>query len=486
MKRSEIENKIRHRIFEMEEEVDVQKIMASIPAVTQKSRKGILYWWLGASVGILLIGGMTYYTFTDEGDVNIYNSKIDVNRNTLELNDKNQNITTVQEVVADAELRRSAEVTSDNKIVDDSDVVNMSSKVLPTSQESLSPNNESADASTVKDRSSSLLENAIKTTNIRAGLNENANIAMQASMQNTAIEEKSQDSLLDSERQSDISFENSSTLNQFSLNELDASLFVKEHVSTLALPKTVDCPTFGRNPWEFELGALTGLSNPTKALAPKNNQDIPAYPSRAINEKSLEGLDLELFLSAKRARWPVFIKSGINYSRWSERMTIDESYTEVDTVQGIISTTVSQSGDTITYIYGDIYVERDYQINKSIHYFLHRFDIPLSIVYEGFLTDNQSLQAEVGTRINFSTLARGRIYNNDLEFSNASLPNFFRRFSGLSYFTKLHYRYYLSEQQFIGASAYFQHLPADFSTSTNQIEQRYLNYGLGVYYGMRF
>jgi hypothetical protein len=249
-------------------------------------------------------------------------------------------------------------------------------------------------------------------------------------MQIAEIEERSQNTLLDSERQSDKSLQNRSTLNQFSLNELDASLIVKIKVLVLALPKTVDCPTFGRNPWEFELGALTGLSNPTKALSPKNNQGIPAYPSRAINEKSLEGLDLELFSSAKRARWPVFIKSGINYSRWSERMTIDESYKEVDTVQSIISTTVLQSGDTITYIYGDIYVERDYQINKNIHYFLHRFDIPLSIVYEGYLTENQSLQAEVGTSVNLSILARGRIYNNDLEFSNAFLCSFSHQFAG--------------------------------------------------------
>ena len=60
-------------------------------------------------------------------------------------------------------------------------------------------------------------------------------------------------------------------------------------------------------------------------------------------------------------------------------MPLTYSYTRKDTTQGIISVTVSQTGDTITYIYGDIIQERKISGNKTKYYSISLLDLPMAI-----------------------------------------------------------------------------------------------------------
>lgn len=264
---------------------------------------------------------------------------------------------------------------------------------------------------------------------------------------------------------------------------LDTDGSLKVHGS---LPDKVVCPTFGSsNPWMLELGLATGISKPIKSIRAKNTDLSPANTTRVENEKSLEGLDLETFVSAKRTSWPVYFRFGINYSRWAERMSIDDKYTEQDTVIGIISTTVSENGDTITHIYGDVIVERMIEIKQLKHYYFHRFDLPISLVYETNFGDN-SLQFELGLQYNLANLAKGLFYVGDYNFESVEGVNQFKKLTGLSYFGKLHYRRYLNQNFFLGTNLYFQYLPGDFSSGNAEFSQRYLNTGAQVYAGYTF
>ncbi len=249
-------------------------------------------------------------------------------------------------------------------------------------------------------------------------------------------------------------------------------------------PQNVECPSFNQNPWIFEIGTIMGVSDPVKRFSINPTEINPALTSRAENEKSLEGLDLEFNLSAKRMRWPVFIKSGVSYSRWTERMSLEREYTEIDTVQGIISATVSQTGDTVTYIYGDIFIETDYDIKKKVHYYINRVNIPLSLVYEREFGDN-AFQAELGASFNIRTFSAGSVYESENTFTPVNIGNFFSSLTGVSYFTKAHYRRYISDHMFVGVLAHFHYLPAEFSNRSS-FSQKYLNYGLGIYGGYRF
>ncbi len=265
---------------------------------------------------------------------------------------------------------------------------------------------------------------------------------------------------------------------------LNSLINTPETQNILSLPNSVECPNFGSNPWMFEVGTILGVSDPIKRFSINPQELNPALTSRADNEKSLEGLDLEFFLSAKRMRWPVFVKSGIAYSRWTERMNLNRDFTEIDTVQGIVSATVSQTGDTLTYIYGDIYIEKDIQIRRRVHYYINRLNIPLSVVYEHEFGQN-AIQAELGASFNIRTFSAGSIYSSEDTFTNVNLGNFFNSLTGVSYFSKLHYRRYFNEHVFLGGIAHFHYLPAEFSSQTS-FSQKYLNYGVSIYSGYRF
>jgi hypothetical protein len=307
------------------------------------------------------------------------------------------------------------------------------------------------------------------------------------------IKDKSQETTHsdDKEFSNNVTFAQLDQQNQESAHSLLGKLSIENLNKSTALsafvgnPQRVECPSFNKNPWIFEIGTIMGVSDPVKRFSINPQEINPALTSRAENEKSLEGLDLEFYLSAKRMRWPVFVKGGFAYSRWTEQMNIDRNYTEIDTVQGIVSATVSQTGDTITYIYGDIFIEKDIQIKRKVHYYINRVNIPISLIFEKEFGGNNAIQAELGASFNIQTFSAGSVYEAENTFTPVNIGGFFNTLTGVSYFTKLHYRKYLNENFFVGALAHFHYLPAEFSNQTS-FSQKYHNYGVGLYAGYRF
>lgn len=470
MELNNFEQHLKTSLHDQEEAVDVAKLMAAIsPIKTRKKKKG-LYIVSFLIFSVCIVAGGLYYGLlsnedssdlselvipTPKNSTDLYDSTIDNSSN--DLADNNNNNNNQSSGNTDTNLTSSSEFTTETKTINSKKYINTNTIDSNNSKTQRIINIESsASIENSTSNESSLTQNR---QGYRNNVLENVNIPTKTSIVAATSKLKS------------LSFKNLEET--FDLNE------------SLLLPKQVDCPTFTENPWIIDFGTVMGISNPTKTLTKKTTEILPAYSSRATNEKSLEGLDLELYISAKRARWPVFLKTGLNYSRWSERMKIEDDYTEIDTIQGIISITTSETGDTVKYIYGDIYVERDVEIRKNIHYYINRLDIPLSVVYEKEF-GNHALQAELGTRVNFSTFARGLIYNEKQDFSLASAPSTFRKITGLNYFGKLHYRYYVTNNSYLGAQAYYQYIPADLAAENNNIGQKYTNYGLGIYYGFRF
>lgn len=482
MEYNDFEKHIRRRFLDQEEHVDVSKIMSRIPVSDKKRNYVVGIIFFSACVSILIFSSFYFLNQNPLGaDIQSNNNLITntshvlasnsseaemIISNTLNETKNNSNF----EAISGQEVSSMSEI-SNNSAIDFHSNIQITSTELSINKGNQNKNgNMGKNTFKVKEKAelTPIENNKTKISNLETNQltqkieNQYLNLVIKTISENETF-----------------------TSELLTPRKISSLSLLKNSAEIELLPKTVNCPTFGSNPWITEVGMVLGVSNPKKSLDQRNTEINPAYSSRVINEKSLEGLDLELFLSAKRARWPVFLKSGINYSRWSERMKLDNSYSEIDTVQGVISSTVSQTGDTITYIYGDIYVQKDFEIKKTVHYYLHRFDIPLSIVYEKEFGNN-TIQIESGTRINLSTLAQGKIYNRNLEFSNASYAGVFKKFSGISYFGKLHYRYYHTPTRFIGVNAYFQYLPADFASQYNSISQKYSNYGIGVYYGIRF
>jgi len=479
MELNNFEKHLQNSLRNMEEEVDVSSILATLPIKTAK-RKRFGFFFIGTFAALMLTASTIYFLNSENSNTDSLSS-IQIQQRTA-----NESLASLPSISSDAHTTDDSEIIS-TELDQNKSIVDRIQNTINYSKNTSKTNISDSDQ---------LINNDFKTSFTISSINGTIdNNSSTVRMNNSPFEAHGNGyEVLDKNRFKFTNYEignraENQIIEQYTnkLSSIDIKMFDNSsHLYASKLePNYVNCPKFDSNPWIFEFGTVMGLSKPNKTLTRKTQDIIPAYTSRANNEKSLEGLDLELFLSAKRARWPVFVKSGINYSRWSERIRIEEDYTEIDTIQGIISITTSQSGDTIKYIYGDIYIERDVEIRKDIHYYLNRIDIPFSLVYEKEY-GNHAFQIEGGTRVNVSTFARGLIYNNNANFSLASKPDFFRRITGLSYFGKLHYRYYLTKNHFIGAQGYYQYLPADMSSEGNMISQKYTNFGFGAQYGYRF
>lgn len=247
------------------------------------------------------------------------------------------------------------------------------------------------------------------------------------------------------------------------------------------------CPTFSNNGKLYlEIIPEVGVFLPIKKLENKSTEVNNVFNQRNSGEKSLEGINAGLYLKLSKEKSPFYIKAGLSWSRLSEKMPLTYSYTRKDTTQGIISVTVSQTGDTITYIYGDIIQERKISGNKTKHYSISMVDLPMAIGAEKRF-GSWFAGVEAGLSLNISMKSAGNILVSDTSFTAIDAPiEYFKQSVGLSYFGGVHIgkEFNNAGRLFLAARARF--IPDSFSTDQNRIRQSYHFVGLNVGYVYTF
>jgi len=247
------------------------------------------------------------------------------------------------------------------------------------------------------------------------------------------------------------------------------------------------CPTFSNNGKLYlEIIPEVGAFLPIKKLENNSTEPNSVFNQRNTDEKSLEGVNAGLYMRLSKEKSPFYIKAGLSWSRLSEKMPLTYSYTRKDTTQGIISVTVSQTGDTITYIYGDIIQERKISGNKTKHYSISMLDLPLSIGAEKRF-GSWFAGVEAGLILNISMKSSGNLLVSDTSFAAINTPiEYFKRSVGLSYFGGIHVgkEFNNAGRLFLAARARF--IPDSFSTDQNRIRQSYHFIGLNVGYVYTF
>jgi hypothetical protein len=247
------------------------------------------------------------------------------------------------------------------------------------------------------------------------------------------------------------------------------------------------CPTFSNNGKLYleiipELGAFLPIKKLENSSAEPNN----VFSKRNTDEKSLEGLNAGLYMRLSKEKSPFYIKAGLSWSRLSEKMPLTYSYTRKDTTQGIISVTVSQTGDTITYIYGDIIQERKISGNKTKHYSISMLDLPVAVGAEKRF-GSWFAGIEAGLYLNLSMKSTGNLLASDTSFVSIDTPvEYFKRSIGLSYFGGIHIGKEFNHAGRIFLAARARFIPESFSTDQNRIRQTYHFIGLNLGYVYTF
>ena len=244
--------------------------------------------------------------------------------------------------------------------------------------------------------------------------------------------------------------------------------------------KEIKCYSFkDKSAFSMQLGFELGVYKPFKKLENLDMAENEIFEIRNKYEEPLEALRAAAFMRIKNKVLPVYLMLGGAYTRITDRLKYDFSYVVQDTVQGIISITKSENGDTLTVIYGDII--RDIEIEKKVvkHYYFHLIDIPVAIGYE-FNLKNYKINTEIGIIFNLNTNTSGYIIDANKEFVPVNNSDLFKNSTKTSFFTAINFIKPISNKSEMFLNIKGRYIPENFSNSTNTIRQNYQLTGMNI------
>lgn len=439
MRFKKFEDHISNVLKHDEESLDIQQLIDDIHKKSKKRRTlPFFFWFLG--IGIVASTSLIYF---EKSDANIKK----------------------EEIVS----------TSTQQIVKSSE---------PTSVEAVHPSSQ---------RSTSSIQNSTKHKNEVHNQSRNINKNTRPLDQGTQATVESLENKIFShpkETSAPAALENQSN-NYVSIHALPTkSIKPLEYDAELAFNLKTDkvsCPTFSRrNRLMMELIPEIGLFSPFKKLENVIVEPNNVFLLRQQDEQSQLGINAALFFSIRKQGNPFYFKTGLSWSRFSERMPINYNYIRQDTTKGIISVTVSQSGDTITYIYGDIINQRNVNGSKTRYHHFNHWDVPLFIGADKRF-GRWSIGVEAGININLSQSVVGSILHSDTSFASINISNpAFKSRLGLSYSAAL-----LLGRDFYKAGRLYlairtRWFPSPFSSEQNNISQSYHFIGANLGYMYTF
>ena len=262
---------------------------------------------------------------------------------------------------------------------------------------------------------------------------------------------------------------------------LNSSLVTPFSKPKFKIKKTVECPSFSvRRKISAFIQPEFGLSLPQKMLQEKipDVSDVTAY--RKENEKSLEGIHAGLLAGCFIGKSSFYVSTGLAYTRITEKLDLSYNYTRRDTTFGIISITKSQSGDTVTVIYGDIVTESTVEGQKIRHHYFHAYDIPLTVGYQWVLSPGWNVNIEAGMLINFRLHTTGQVLKTLQDFTPVA-KNEYQSSLGLGYKAGLGIEYLLKPEIGLGVQARVQGYGKTFTSPNSNFQQKYIIPGAHLY-----
>ncbi|MFZ1703159.1 MAG: hypothetical protein WAT79_02370 [Saprospiraceae bacterium] len=245
--------------------------------------------------------------------------------------------------------------------------------------------------------------------------------------------------------------------------------------------KSIECPSFSlKKKTSLFVSPEFGLSYPIKTLQERVADNSEVTDFRREQEKTLEGLHGALYLGMYVGKTPLYIKTGLAYSRLSEKLDLVYNYTRKDTMYGIVSITKSQNGDTITVIYGDIVTESVVKGQKIKHHYFHLLDIPICAGYQFSLADRWNLGVEAGILINIGLKTEGQVLASLQDFKPVEKSNY-QKTLGLGYRGGLDVEFALQKNIGIGIQSRVTMYTKSFTSPHSNFKQNYWVPGLHLY-----
>ena len=256
------------------------------------------------------------------------------------------------------------------------------------------------------------------------------------------------------------------------------------HSAILGGRQPQNCPDFGGKKWFMAVVPEIGYEHNMKQLGTDAEELSDLVDLRNENEQVLEGYQFGLYLMGQHTSG-LYVKGGVTYSKFTERLRLNRTYTEMDTTIGIVSVTKSQNCDTLTTIYGDIITTTEVSENRSIHYSFSSIDIPVAVGY-GINLGRLNLDLEGGAILNIKNKAKGKLFTEINDFESLDNTNRFKRTLGVGFFASALVRRELRNGSAVYLGPRYEFRPTQYSTEYNPVDQKYSAVGLYAGYMHRF
>jgi len=486
MRLNEFENLAKRELSQSTEHVDVDKLLVDLKL---KKQNGLSYFLTRFSIifGVALLSGFVYMNQrTDAGTVQEVNS--------LNLNSQKSSLNTQQtETILNASEINTTITEKPTASIEKVETKLSSKKADRTSinlRGEIDTNNDALSISQYRQTTNVIDNNLNRSQVYTSATNEtkfNQEVELSSNVQTSHIVKANNSIFKENAIQGSNVRSMATNLDLLKPIELEAIMPLATQKIGFG-KKPQHCPDFGGKDWFLAVVPEIGLDYNMKTLEIDDVEFEDLLNLRNENERTLEGYQFGLSLMGYH-RTGIYVKGGAAYSKFTEQMKLNRTYTEMDTTIGIVSITESQSGDTLTVIYGDIITTKEITENRKIHYNFSMIDIPLAIGY-GFNMGSFNLDLEAGAMFNIKTTTRGKYFSEqtliDNNFEDLDNTNRFKRTLGVGFFASALIRKELSNGSAVYLGPRFKIRPTQYSTNFNPVNQRYKTVGLYAGYIHRF
>ena len=232
------------------------------------------------------------------------------------------------------------------------------------------------------------------------------------------------------------------------------------------------CPQFSERLWHMYIIPEVGYTFPMKTLSLTDEDFRFIFTERLAHESTIEGINASLFLQFKNQITGLYVKPGVSYSRFTERIDFVNRQIDFDTT----TVTTIEGGMEITE---EVITENERITRSLVHYQLHEFELPVALGYS--LNFNQfAIDIEAGIRLNFLQRATGQILTNEGDFIDVGNENvdLFKNSVGLGFFGGVLFKRQLNRRTELYIAPRFSFNTLSYSSNSNPITQRYNVAGL--------
>ena len=240
-----------------------------------------------------------------------------------------------------------------------------------------------------------------------------------------------------------------------------------------------------RSKWEHDLGIQAGPALAIRLLSDGGGVSAPAglLEGRKETESSLESFTAGIFYSAA-TRKGLVLKTGLEYRQANEKFYLAYNTTEIDHVNGILTVTVDDAGNTIGQTTGAKTVTKTTEYSNTAYNHYRFVNLPVGI---GYRKSGKKSRWELSGGVDFNLLfrAEGTICNSEIvptpfEYGTTMYENTFRNTTGMGFWGAYGYDWRLTDQLRWQLSANIQIPFHPVSGPDYELVQRYINIGLQV------